>query len=223
MIFTPVERAPSRLADIVYKEIFSAIVNGDLKPGERLVQESIGEQMDVSRTPVRDALLRLESEGVLEASGRGGFLVRSFDTTEIKNIYGLRAAVEGYAAGLAAVAGRQDMLTQVAEILDDAGGDDITIDQGYDLNRRFHRSIVEAADNELLLSTFDSVWGLSQSLRLFAQLNNPQAERLNVEPGHDEILAVISSGDQAQARQIMEDHVNAGLQLQLDSLDTAQA
>ena len=73
------ERMPDvtpRLADDVYDQILSAIVNGRIAPGERLIQEKIATEINVSRTPVREALLRLEQEGILELSGRKGFAIR---------------------------------------------------------------------------------------------------------------------------------------------------
>ncbi|MDH5294672.1 MAG: GntR family transcriptional regulator, partial [Acidimicrobiia bacterium] len=105
MAFERLERTTVRLADFVYRQIFDAVVSGRIPPGERLVQEVLAEEMDVSRTPVREALLRLESEGILAASDRGGFLVRSLDLAEVQATYELRAAVEGYAARLVAERG----------------------------------------------------------------------------------------------------------------------
>jgi DNA-binding GntR family transcriptional regulator len=103
--FERLERSTVRLADFVYRQIFDAVVSGQIPPGERLVQEVLAEEMDVSRTPVREALLRLETEGILEASERGGFLVRSLDLDEVRATYELRAAVEGYSARLVAERG----------------------------------------------------------------------------------------------------------------------
>jgi len=68
-MFTRLDRKRTRLADDVYEQILSAILSGVIVPGERLIQETIASQIDVSRTPVREAILRLEREGVLEAAG----------------------------------------------------------------------------------------------------------------------------------------------------------
>ena len=220
MTFTSLDRTTIRLADLVYEQIFRAIVNGDVAPGERLVQETIGEQMQVSRTPVRDALLRLESEGILESSGRGGYLVRSFDRQETVDIYGLRAAVEGYAAGEAARRSSPDELAAIESAVAAAAvaGDDISLDEGFEMNRRIHRSVVSAAGNTMMLDTFDSIWGRSQSFRMFARMHSPELRYLHSEPSHQDVLDAIGTGDPEHARRIMEAHVLAGMELQLDAL-----
>ncbi len=218
MMFQSLKRSPVRLADLVYEQIFRAIVNGDLAPGERLVQETIGEQMQVSRTPVRDALLRLESEGILESSGRGGYLVRSFDRQEAIDIYGLRAAVEGYAAGVAADRGDQADLELIEKAIAEADGNNISLDEGFEINRRIHRGVVLAARNAMLLDAFDTVWGRSQSFRMFARLHSPELRYLNAEPSHDQVLAAIRTGDADHARRTMEQHIMVGMAQQLEAL-----
>ena len=112
-MFTRLTRKRTRLADDVYEQILSAILSGEIFPGERLIQETIANQIDVSRTPVREALLRLEQEGILEAAGRGGFQIRDISEREIRDLYTVREAVEGFAARL--LAGRLS-LTQAQTI-----------------------------------------------------------------------------------------------------------
>ena len=73
-MFTRLAQKRTRLADNVYEQILSAILSGEIMPGERLIQETIASQIDVSRTPVREAFLRLEREGVLEAAFRSATL-----------------------------------------------------------------------------------------------------------------------------------------------------
>ena len=87
-------------------------------PGERLIQETIASQIDVSRTPVREAFLRLEREGVLEAAGRGGFQIREITEKEIQHLYLAREAVEGFAAKLLAGALSQEQAQTIEQRLD---------------------------------------------------------------------------------------------------------
>ena len=87
-----------RLADDIYEQILSAILEGDIVPGERMVQESVAREINVSRTPVREALLRLEHEGIIEGSNRRGFSIRRFTEAEVRELYMAREAVEGYSA-----------------------------------------------------------------------------------------------------------------------------
>ena len=112
-MFTRLDRKRTRLADDVYEQILSAILSGEIVPGERLIQETIASQIDVSRTPVREAFLRLEREGVLEAAGRGGFQIREITEKEIQDLYLAREAVEGFAAKLLAGALSQEQAQNI--------------------------------------------------------------------------------------------------------------
>jgi DNA-binding GntR family transcriptional regulator len=215
MTFEQLPRTMVRLADLVYDQIFDAIVLGNLLPGERLVQETLGEQMQVSRTPVRDALVRLESEGILEASDRGGFLVRSLDRHEVTDLYHVRAAIEGYSAGVAAELGSPEKVAAIEQAIENASVGSPTLEEGFEFNRRIHRSIVAAADNSMLLDTFDSVWGRSQSFRMFARLHEAEMSFIHAQPDHGSVLAAIKAGDPRQAKEAMEAHVLSGLELQL--------
>lgn len=215
MTFEQLPRSMVRLADLVYDQIFDAIVQGNLLPGERLVQEMLGEQMQVSRTPVRDALVRLESEGILEASDRGGFLVKSLDRDEVTDLYHVRAAIEGYSAGVAAASGTPEKVDAIEQAIANSRVGSPTLEEGFELNRRVHRSIVAAADNAMLLDTFDSVWGRSQAFRMFARLHAAELSFLHAQPSHDDVLALIRSGDAQRAKAAMETHVLSGLELQL--------
>ncbi len=218
MTFEQLPRSMVRLADLVYDQIFDAIVLGNLLPGERLVQETLGEQMQVSRTPVRDALVRLESEGILEASDRGGFLVRSLDRHEVTDLYHVRAAIEGYSAGIAAGRGTPERIDAIEQAIANATGGSPTLEEGFELNRRVHRSIVAAADNAMLLDTFDSVWGRSQAFRMFARLHAAEMSFLHALPGHAEVLDLIRAGKAREAKEAMEAHVLSGLDLQLAAI-----
>lgn len=223
MTFERFERTGTRLADFVYQQILEAVVSGRIEPGERLVQEVLAEQMDVSRTPVREALLRLESEGILESSDRGGFLVRSLDVAEIRSTYELRAAVEGFAARLAAERGRPEALEAIRRAVEAADRPVDGVDEGYELNRLVHRAIVVAADNQAFLDTFDTIWGRSQSFRMFAKLHETELRFLDADPDHRAVLKAIDQGDGERAQDALTRHILSGLDLQLSVLESAIA
>lgn len=223
MTFERYERSSIRLADFVYQQIFDAVVSGHIPPGERLVQEVLAEQMDVSRTPVREALLRLESEGILQSSDRGGFLVRSLDVGEIRSTYELRAAVEGFAARLAADRARPEAIETIRLAVKAAGESVGSVDEGYDLNRLVHRAIVLASDNPAFLDTFDTIWGRSQSFRMFAKLHETELRFLDADPDHDAVLDAIVDGEGRRAQEALTTHILSGLDLQLSVLESAIA
>ena len=105
MRFQSIQPQRRRLADEVYEQLIEAITAGEIGPEDNLVQEKLAADMQISRTPVREALMRLEQEGVLEVSKRGSFRLYQMDDQEVKELYQSRAAVEGQCARILAVRG----------------------------------------------------------------------------------------------------------------------
>ena len=95
MALKSIQHARRRLADEVYDQLVAAIMRRDIGPEDRLVQEKLAAEMQISRTPVREALMRLEQEGVLTVSNRGSLKLYQMDDQEIRELYQSRAAVEG--------------------------------------------------------------------------------------------------------------------------------
>ncbi len=104
MAFKSLSQPRVRLADKVYEQIMQAITDGSISPNDRIVQEKLAEEFDISRTPIREALFRMEQEGILRVAKRGGFVIRMPGPDEIANLYDARAAIEGCAARLLATA-----------------------------------------------------------------------------------------------------------------------
>ena len=207
----------SRLADDVYEQILSAIVNGDIAPGERLIQEKIASQINISRTPVREALLRLEQEGILEISGRKGFSIRKISEDEVRQLYAVREAIEGYAARQVAERKDPEQLATIKKTVDAELEEDLTdVEVDFRVNRAIHRTIVEQIGNSMLLDMFDRVWGRGVSLWLFAATRSDQVP---LEPmQHQELFHSLSTADPDTAQRAMIDHIRDGLVRQLKGL-----
>ena len=207
----------SRLADDVYEQILSAIVNGDIAPGERLIQEKIASQINISRTPVREALLRLEQEGILEISGRKGFSIRKISEDEVRQLYAVREAIEGYAARQVAERKDPEQLATIKKTVDAELEEDLTdVEVDFRVNRAIHRTIVEQTGNSMLLDMFDRVWGRGVSLWLFAATRSDQVP---LEPmQHQELFHSLSTADPDTAQRAMIDHIRDGLVRQLKGL-----
>lgn len=137
-----------RIADTVYARLRTDIVRGVLRPNEPLVEDEIAERLTVSRTPVRESLHRLATDGLI-VSRRRRWLVYEHGPEEIREIYETRAALEGYAARLACERADDAQLAAIAaareRIAAPASGDD-----GVRLNEYFHDLIVDAARNTRL-------------------------------------------------------------------------
>jgi len=206
-----------RLADDVYEQILSAIVTGQIAPGDRLIQEKIASEINISRTPVREALLRLEQEGVLEMQGRKGFAIRKMREEEVVQVYGAREAVEGYAAYWLAENRTPQRIAAIQEKVDAERAeqtDDVQVE--FRLNKAIHRSIVEQSENRVLLDLFETLWGHGVSLWLFAgTMTNQDPPDPNV---HQALLDVIRTGSPEQAQAAMIAHVREGLERQLKGM-----
>lgn len=223
--FEPVNRPPQRLADFVHGQVLEAIASGRIAPGVRLVQGVLAEQMDVSRTPVREALLRLEREKILESGDSGGFTVRTITSDDARHIYDVRKAIEGHAARLVAESDDVDDILDVLEPLVVATekwqpGDDLR--QAFAHNDALHRAVVEATRNPVLIEAFDLVWARAQSFIMYAAFIALVEEGNEVHeegPGHREILGAIAAADGLGAQEMMSGHIGAGLEVQIKALE----
>ena len=217
MMFKQAPEIQPRLADDVYDQILSAIVNGQIEPGERLIQEKIAAQINISRTPVREALLRLEQDGILEQTGRKGFSIRQISSAEVHNLYGAREAVEGYAAFLVAEAAEADQLAAIKAAVDEELSlKKRDVEAEFRINRNIHRTIVAQTGNPILMDMFNILWGRGLSLWLFA------ATRSNETPPdpdvHLQLYTAIAAGDPGNAQAAMIQHIRDGLALHLKGL-----
>src|ERR1700744_2195674 len=147
----PVAARPQSLTDIAFDRIRTAILTRKLEPGTRVSEAMLGEMLQVSKTPVREALLRLCHVGLVEPTTRGLRVVLP-NSTSIRNAYEVRAGLETMAAELAAPRAtdkhRPDIITAAANSLQFARAED---SEGFALwDRAFHVSVAEATGNSLL-------------------------------------------------------------------------
>jgi DNA-binding GntR family transcriptional regulator len=206
-----------RLADEAYRQIIEAIHRGDIDPAKRIVQEKLASELEISRTPVREALLRLEQEGILELSGRGGFNVRQITPDEVNKIYQTRVAIEGHAARLLTERGDAIAYEQIDAIITKQETRSLNSTLAYyDANKRIHRAFVERTDNKFLLDMFDQLWNRGLSLHLFATFST---DELGASLGdHHQLCTIMQAGDPEMAAAAMRSHIEDGLQLQLTAL-----
>jgi DNA-binding GntR family transcriptional regulator len=206
-----IDRSHSRLAAEVYQRLVDALVQGTVNPGDRLIQDRLAEELDVSRTPVRDALLRLKEEGVVEPSGRRGYVVRSLSEDDLRDLYGARDAVEGHAAAIVAELGGE-AIARLREALAQATARKLRSSrESFEANRAFHRAIVETAGNAYLLSFFDGIWGRAISALAYHDfyVHSPHEEFV---AEHEALIDALAAGDPAAARQAMVEHIAWGLE-----------
>jgi len=211
-----------RLADEVYEQLLESITVGDIGPNDRLVQERLAAELGISRTPVREALLRLEQEGVLITANRGGFKLHRMTEPEVRQLYQARAAIEGQAARV--LASKNDkqinrMLRHTIENEEDL--DNISVQAYFEANRAIHRKFVEVIDNVYLLDMFDNIWNRAVSYQLFAAINNVDLSQSLGD--HLQLVDAIETGDKTVALETYIDHVTEGFNLQIKGLNASQS
>ncbi len=206
-----IDRSHSRLAGEVYERLVEALVQGTVNPGDRLIQDRLAEELDVSRTPVRDALLRLKEEGVIEPSGRRGYVVRRLSESDLRDLYGARDAIEGHAAATLAMLGN-DALDEVRAALARATAKKFRSSrESFEANRSVHRAIVQAVGNSYLLSFFDAIWGRAIGALAYRDffVHSPHDEFV---AEHEKLIDEIAAGDPVRARRAMIEHIAWGLE-----------
>src|SRR5262249_41724470 len=140
-------------ADGVYEVLRQCIVEGDFAPGQRLLSDALATELKVSRTPVREALRKLEAEGLVEASGRAGLTVRAISEEDLSELFYVREALEGMAARLAAEnaseAATLDLHALLDEMAEALAHSDLKLIRA--LTGEFHMAVCRASRNKRLM------------------------------------------------------------------------
>lgn len=207
------------LGDRVFENLRKAIVRGDIEPGNRMVENRIAGSMEISRTPVREALHRLEQEGHLKRLPRGGFVVLGLDRRDIEETFGIRSVLESYAARLSAVKHEESEL--------------IPLQQKIAEYERYleHRGLAELP--RINTEFHDLLYALSRSPKLIKMINDlrDQIFRFRRIILRDEALARMSNEDHKQmlehirrrdaekVERLVKDHIVRGCAAFLSAFD----
>jgi DNA-binding GntR family transcriptional regulator len=202
------------LVNEVYARLRQEIVRGLLRPNQALTEVEIAERLNVSRTPVRESMQRLASDGLV-VSRRRRWMVYEHTKREIQQIYEVRAALEGYATRLA---GERITDEQVADLTgqwdrDWEGPDTVT---RVETNEAFHQRIVDIAGNERLSDSLER----NRSFYFNQQIASvyTDAEKATSAEEHSAILKAVCSRDGDVAERIAREHVHSALQIILRRL-----
>ena len=211
----------------LYAWLRSAILSGELRPYERLVETSIAELASVSRTPVREALHRLEVDGLVGEGANGGLEVLGFSLDELADLCAVRETLEGMATELAAIS-RSELelatLRGIVEAEEDAlgrGDDDETIEYRVDLNHSFHETLWRAARNRYLADELKRLRSLIERLQ-DTTLRSHDRRRQAIEE-HRAILDALEARDPATAGGLARTHFRNAMAMRLMSRDGGPA
>ncbi len=144
------------LQDSVYQELFQAIVSSRLKPGERIVLETVAKQLEVSIMPVREAIRKLEAGNLVTVQNRR-IIVNELSLKNVKDILKVRLVLECYAAAEAAKVRCQKTVRRLEELFEEMERTD-DIEAYLKANREFHNTIYRECDNPILQEVIDSLW-----------------------------------------------------------------
>jgi DNA-binding GntR family transcriptional regulator len=197
------------VVDQVHEELLQRIVAGELPPGSRLRQEALAEELGVSRTPLREALARLVSEGLVELEPNRGATVARRDFGDMEQAWRARLVVEPGAARLAAERRDPALLERMREIVRRQRdvADDLTA--SFELNRDFHLALVNAAHNPHLSRFADLLWLSRIGVPIFARQARDRAQILSWADEHEAILAAVAAGRGARAERLTREHIAA--------------
>jgi DNA-binding GntR family transcriptional regulator len=184
------------------------ILSGELEPGQALGEQEIGRQFGISRTPVREALVLLRGEGLVETPANRPAIVRAFSVGDLREMSSLRAVLEGYAARIAAVNLTAEQLEELSRSCDryrELGRHDDRLRELTEENFTFHTTIHEAADSLLLLSMIRQTTAVPLIYRSY--LTYSQAHRETAWQDHVRILDALRARDPERAEGMMKAHV----------------
>ncbi|ATG42545.1 MULTISPECIES: GntR family transcriptional regulator [Phaeobacter] len=195
-----------------YALILEAIDVGVYRPGDRLVESDLAERFGVSRTPIREALQRLETQSLLERDGRS-LIVASLDHNQMAELYVVRRELEGLAASLAARHATEEEIRVLQEMV---ASDDAFVDNPTELakaNRRFHEQIHLASHNRYLVQQLNLV---HRTMALMATTSLAAEGRGRIaQAEHKSIVNAIERRDEEAAGRALKDHISVAFMTRL--------
>lgn len=201
-----------QLGTRAYRALVNGIVDGQIEPGAQLRPDVIAEQLEISVTPVREALHRLEGDGLVVKLPYHGWFVREFTEPEVRELYALRAALECFAVRLACARATP---AQLADLRKHQAVGERALTRGdmdaYRLyNRDLHAAIVNVAGNSYLTSVMSQL--ALQSQMLMARTIRLVGRPSRAIEEHHELIELIARRDGAAAERLMEKHILSALE-----------
>lgn len=219
--------ARSPVAERVYQALHEAIMEGRFAGGTRLKEVALAEQFNISRTPIREALMQLERDGLIDLLPGRGAVVRSLSERDVEDAFQIRALLEGYGAAQAALRITEEQMQELEQICDEMEGPDgrgtspETIAYLLDRNDRFHQIILAASGNSRLPSALSADMEIPYIYRTYYWYTDKERQRSF--HYHRELVEAFRRRDMLWAEAAMKSHVHAARDYLVARLRAAQA
>lgn len=195
--------------EAVYHELAARILDGSIEAGSTVSQEALAASLGVSITPIREALRRLESDGLVKLEAHRTLTVAPLSAREFRDLSAIRLQLDPFAAGLAATEASAQAIDQIQILAKRARAP--TPRSRLKANREFHQAVYRSSGNERLAELLDRLWDQTDRYRLIA-VRVEGHERI-VEREHREIAKAIAAREPKLATDLMRAHVEAGLRM----------
>jgi len=210
--------AQPKLVEQVHEAIVSEISSGKLKPGERIIQEQIAQVLGVSRQPVQQALLLLRKQGVLRDAPGRGLIVASLDLDQVRNMYDIRAVMEGLAFRKAAERNAARAKKQGPALIQNgrkavAGG---SVASMIAADLKLHDFIYELSENPLIAPTMEAQWTYTQ--RVMGEVLMRGELPRDIWDQHEAMLDAVMAGDGPAAEALARQHITLAAEVMISRL-----
>lgn len=204
------------LRDVVFENLREAILEGRLSPGQRLMEVQLAEQLGVSRTPVREAIRKLELEGLVVMLPRKGAYVANMSLKDIIDVLEIRASLEGLSASLAAERIHEDDIKKLEKIAKEfkEHATDGDVEGLLKMDVEFHECIFKATNNKRLHQLINSLW--EQVYRFRVTYISDYDSSVNIIKEHELILDAIKKGDSELAKKYATEHIEKAEQFMIE-------
>lgn len=205
---SPIQRSKS-LHEQTYQALRASILSGDLLPGERLVETQLAQRLQVSRTPIREAIRQLQKDGLIASDGAGGLHVTTISITDAAQLYDCRLALEQLSVSGACLHANASQIEQLeafviqAEQLTQTAN--LKVMELLDLDYGFHRLIAESSGNRWLTALLDQVFDKMMLLRVQTTRHNPGVLEIRIE--HRQIYESVAQRHAEQAVEAIQSHL----------------
>jgi DNA-binding GntR family transcriptional regulator len=206
------------IRDIIYEYLRRAIMDGVIKPGERIVERSYAEKFNASRTPIREAIRKLEMEGFVVYIPRHGVVAKGLNQEEIAEIYAIRCGLESLAVRAAVDNITKEQLHMLEEVVRQAvaANKDENCEQVVEKLRKFDEIILDASKMPRLKKMIS---GLQESLRYYRKRNLTSISRRQTAiKEHKQILEAIVNKDASLAEKLLCNHINGAKEVLLKNI-----